>query len=464
MKFDPMTGEPIQETEQPTGQPEMNFDPMTGQPIQQNQGGQGNMGMKKSGKWIVAAGVAAGVVVVGAVVCVGMTSGAFLSDGNKVLLATANTFGEESHLTGDLSNIVDIIGTGKYTLGVTADVEGVEIDGEFIDASSKKQLKGTVDTGYLEVEVDAVLDSKQFAVKMPTVDDQVYVYKYTEENDGYLIDSLDEDVVDSFNELLTTVNSSKEQDQLTEALKDAVLEEYKELKFKKVDKEEYEIDGKDRKCKGYETTITSDNMLDILDEVEEILEDEYDEALESVDIDLNDMFSDLRYSFRNMPDIDVTFYIYKNKLACINVEVDGDDAELLFLGGETRTQNMKLKVEGDTILEVKGSTEDGVERTRLYVQDEEVCDVKYDYKEGKFTVDAPDLYVNASIDASKNNVAITLKDLEVDDRIIGIEGTISVKKGAKVTALKGEEFDLGNASESDFEELLENIQDAAIGW
>ena len=78
MKFDPMTGEPIQETEQPAGQLEMNFDPMTGQPIQQNQGGQGNMGMKKSGKWIVAAGVAAGVVVVGAV---GISSGENNRDG-----------------------------------------------------------------------------------------------------------------------------------------------------------------------------------------------------------------------------------------------------------------------------------------------------------------------------------------------------------------------------------------------
>lgn len=187
MKFDPMTGEPIQETEQTT-QLEMNFDPMTGQPIQPIQGGQGNMGMKKSGKWIVAAGVAAGVVVVGAVVCVGMTSGAFLSNGNKVLLATANTFGEESHLTGDLSNMIDIISSGKYTVGVNADIEGVEIDAEYIDASSQKQLKGTVDSQYLEVEFNAVVDSKKLAVQIPTVDDQVYVYKYTEENDGYLMD------------------------------------------------------------------------------------------------------------------------------------------------------------------------------------------------------------------------------------------------------------------------------------
>ena len=476
MKFDPMTGEPIEKAAENTVENEMNFDPMTGQPIGAAAGNTADSEMKfdpmtglpigssnggvhkfKGGKLKAGLAIAAGVVVVGGVVYAGMNSGAFLGKGNKVLLAATKTFSEENHLAEDLANVTGILASGKYTVAVKGAAEDAEIDVEYRDASSKKQIKGMIDDGYMEVEFDAAINDKKLAVQIPSVDDRVFVYNYTEENDGYLVDELGEDTVESVNELLETICSEKEQKKLVEDLTEAVLEEYKNLEFKKAEKEEYEVNGKDRKCKGYETTITSDNMLNILDDMEEILGDEYEDALEKADVDLGDAFSEMRQTFRSMPDIDVTFYLYKNKLACINMDVDGDDAEILFLGGDTRTQNMKFRVERETVLEIKGSTESGVEKTRVYVDDKEYCELKYDYKGGKFTIDASELYLSGTIDAGRNGVTLTLKDVEVDGDVIGFDGEISITKGAKVELPSGEEFDLGNASKSDFEDLSESL-------
>ena len=49
-------------------------------------------------------------------------------------------------------------------------------------------------------------------------------------------------------------------------------------------------------------------------------------------------FDDMEESISEMEDVDLTFFIYKKKLACIRAEIQEEEAELRFLGGDTRMQ------------------------------------------------------------------------------------------------------------------------------
>lgn len=448
INFDPMTGEPVQKTEEQA----MNFDPMTGQPVSVP-------GKSKGGKWKMALAVAVvGVVAVGSVAFAGVKSGVFLSPDNKVLLATANTFAEETNFSKDLAVVSEILASDKYTVAVKGEAEGAEIDMKYLQASSEKQLSGSIDVEDVEVDFDAVLDKEKLAVQIPAIDNSVFTYYYTKDNDGYLMEDIDAEVIEAFNELLESLHSVKQQENLATDFANVITEEYKNLEFEKVDKEEFEVDGKDRKCKGYETVITSQYFENIISGMEDIVLEEYEDAkdtLKEADLDLEEIFDEMRDEISEMPDVEMTFYLYKNQLACIRTTVDKEDLDILFLGGDSRTQNIEVEVEGKTFLEIKGSEHKGVERTSLCVEDEEVFELEYNYKKGDLTLEGSDMYVKASLDSERNGVTFELEELEIDGDYIPLAGEISVQKGADIEELKGEEFDLGNASESDFEEFEE---------
>ena len=70
----------------------------------------------------------------------------------------------------------------------------------------------------------------------------------------------------------------------------------------------------DRKCAGYKTTITSDYMIECVDIFEDYMDaqvgDLLDQAVTGSDYDdYKESFDELRDDFKEMPDIDITFYI-----------------------------------------------------------------------------------------------------------------------------------------------------------
>ncbi|MBQ2576108.1 MAG: hypothetical protein II566_02455, partial [Lachnospiraceae bacterium] len=103
MKFDPMTGEPIQK------KPEMKFDPMTGEPIKKEQNeffqqqpvqnGPVMPSGKKSRKWVLPVAIVAGVVVIGGVGAAAATTvvpRVMYGKNYKILNAIQNTEGSSS--------------------------------------------------------------------------------------------------------------------------------------------------------------------------------------------------------------------------------------------------------------------------------------------------------------------------------------------------------------------------------
>ena len=84
-------------------------------------------------------------------------------------------------------------------------------------------------------------------------------------------------------------------------------------------------------------------------------------------------------------------------------------------------------------------------------------DCEYDSKSGDFECFISDGYydyeiADANIKSKNGQVTFYVEDFTVDG--VGMEMELIIKKGAKMDKLSGETFDLGNASESDLEDLI----------
>ncbi len=449
--FDPMTGQPVSGGYDPmTGQPVSGgFDPMTGQPL---------MGKppKKGGgilKWILRIGVPIAVIAVVAVVLI--KSGIFLGKSGKVMLAASNTIRDTSNLMEDLQ-FAEILDSDKYTVEVSGKIPEGSMELVYGSTSSAKMLSGVFGvSGIPDIEFNAMLDSEALRMSIPSVGDQVYSYYYREDNDGYLMENMDRETVEAMNSTLASLCSSDDQKERADKLKDAVLDEIKSLEFEKISSEKFEVDGKDRDCKGYMTYITPDNIINILDAYEAFFIDGFGEEIAS---EMSESFEDIRRECDQMEDIELSFYLYKNKLAAINIYYDREEMEIRFLGGDTRMQNMEIAANGDVVMEIKGSSKDGKEKTRVIVENTDILSIEYDYESGDFEIDSMgEMYCRGNIQSGKKEFSLELDEFSIASEDVNIEGSFAVKKGADKLEMSGDEFDIGKATMEDFEELQGNL-------
>lgn len=451
MNYDPMTGQPVQQG------PQMNYDPMTGQPMQQ--GPQVNFGPmtgqpvsgKKKHKGVIAAVIAAVVVVAaGGTVFAGVKSGAFLGKSGKVLLATAKTFSESSMLMDNLEGL-SLMESKSFTMEMDMNIEGNSIDATLSSNNSEKQISGTANFEDVpSIEFLAGIDSDEVKAQIPMLGDTVFVYNYQKEKTGYLAEELGEDGIASIDQLCETLYSSKEQTQQQKELSKILSKQYKELEFRSVNKETFEIDGKDRKCKGYETTVTSDFMLDLCDNLEDYVYEEAGDLLRESGYDA-DAFDELRDDFRDMPDIDFTFYIYRGKLACIEMEAEGDELQVIFHGGKTRMQNMEVVSNGYSLMEIEGQTNGSVEESRLYMNGQRVGGFEYDGKTGDYELTVENgLEFDGRLKTDRNSFQFSCNGE-------GMNLSIELKKGATMQKIEGDELDIGNASEMELQNSLSGL-------
>ena len=295
-----------------------------------------------------------GAVAVAAIILIiGICSGAFLSRSNRILLAARNTI-KDLPTVVENRNVADIIASGKYTIGVKGAVRGKDFDGTFKYKDTQLQAGGTISLfGRENLDFLANLDDEQLCASIPMLTDNLLVYNYKEEKDGYIVDLLGADGVASIDAALRELTSKEEQNRAAQEILSVIYDEYKTLDIKKAEKEEFIVDGSVRKCNGYEFTVTEDELLQVMDGVKEV----YADALK---LKLGDDFSQLRDRACSMGDINVKVYVYQNKLAAVVAEAENSDTafHLLFKGGEYRMQHLELlaeDLEGEhSILELTG--------------------------------------------------------------------------------------------------------------
>ena len=468
--YDPMTGQPIygqpQQTAQPTG-----FDPMTGQPIygQPQQAAPAPQEKKKGKVPVIILSVIAGVVVLALLAVVGVKSGLFLSKGNKVAIATANTLSETPQLIKDLSPIMAVT-SGTFAVTGNFEMDDVAVEGTVSVDKTEVSAHGyaSIDD-FPEIDFAAEVTPKGIKAQSKAISDLVFVYNTADDKeDSFIAEMAGEDTLEMLDDALTALGEATEPTDFSKELTQLIVAEYGELEFEKAKEKEFEVNGKDVKCKGYTVEVTEDNIMNIVDGMEDILDETYGDILKEAGVSAKDITREIEYEIEGMDDIELTFYLYKSKLAAVIAEVDRSKLEIEFQGGDYRMQNVVVSADRMDIMEIKGETEDSVETLELLVWDEEVFTYEYDTKSGDLVVELDDGFyeVEANIQAKGNSVTVTLQDFYTEDSYVGemmnladINCSVTFTDGAKKASFSGEEFNVGTADEDDFYDLIEELED-----
>lgn len=472
--YDPMTGQPIygqpQQTGYDTAQP-TGYDPMTGQPIygQPQQAAPAPQEKKKGKVPVIILSVIAGVVVLALLAVVGVKSGLFLSKGNKVAIATANTLSETPQLIKDLS---PIMAATSGTFAVTGNFEMDDVAVEVTVSVDKTEVSAhgyaSIDD-FPEIDFAAEVTPKGIKAQSKAISDLVFVYNTADDKeDSFIAEMAGEDSLEMLDDALTALGEATEPTDFSKELTQLIVAEYGELEFEKAKEKEFEVNGKDVKCKGYTVEVTEDNIMNIVDGMEDILDETYGDILKEAGVSAKDITREIEYEIEGMDDIELTFYLYKSKLAAVIAEVDRSKLEIEFQGGDYRMQNVVVSADRMDIMEIKGETEDSVETLELLVWDEEVFTYEYDTKSGDLVVELDDGFyeVEANIQAKGNSVTVTLQDFYTEDSYVGemmnladINCSVTFTDGAKKASFSGEEFNVGTADEDDFYDLIEELED-----
>lgn len=474
--FDPMTGKPLGQESQPSG----GFDPMTGKPLGQESQPSGGFDpmtgkpIKKKNKMIPIIGAAVAVVVI---LLAGLiASGAFLGPAGKITKAAAKTFNEMPHLVEDLQGL-SMLATGEYTLGAKLALDDDSLEAEFRSKPSEKQIYAKVNIEDIpELTMLAGVDKSEVKLQVPEVLDQVFVYNFKGKNTGFLMEEFDEEEIELLNSLLEDLNASNDElEKVQKAAAEVVVKEFSALKFEKAEKEQYRVDGEKRTCSGYITEITEDNMINIIDGLEDVvneyLSEDLNELLEEQGEFVENLFVEMRDELEYMDEIELSVYLYKNMLACIKLEDTGSDTtiEVMFKGGDYRVQNIEIVEEtksSEYTYEMKGSVSDTTEKFKFITNGnkDRALEIEYDYKSGDLSIEQDsyeDISIKGNLKASKSKIVFALEELVYGyDILEGAELEVTLSDSVKMGKFSGKEFDLGNATEDDFEDLADDLEDA----
>lgn len=443
-------------------------------------------GMKaggSAGKIFAFIGIVAAVIILAAgAVFAAAKSGAFLNKRDKIVLATYNTLKDDT-IVGTLIDASEIVQSGDIT---------TEIEGEVSAQGYTGNVKATFASDVSKAKVYAEAEGKigddikqnaqfymddsviQFAV--PELSKKVYEYDYTKKNNGFIADAVEEStkgdiddvnkVIASFSKLLK--NNEKYRAELIKNYRKA----YKKIKVEGISKETFEIDDKDRKCKGYKVVITGDNVIDFVDAMRKAQKAAYSETIDELSDSLETLGADkienldaeyekLENVAEFMDDVEFEVYLYKGKLAAVVADVEGEKVTVEFQGGDTRTSNIEISVRtssGKESIKKKSSITDKKEKGKLVAEGKDILNYSYDKSTGKFKLEIEGQNISgvflvkggkikASYEGSYDGVSADLN--------------VTISKGSRISKLSGSKFDLGNASEDDLREEVEAIQDEA---
>lgn len=454
----------------------MNFDPMTGKPINGNDFAQptpSENNEKKTNKNLLF--ILAGVAVVAVILLICFLAGAFTSKKTKVTNAVAKTFDYEPQLLKDLTTAAEVIQGKNFTLTYSVEAEETGyFEGSLVMSDGKKQVYADCDIDELvPFTVLAEINDKEIKAEVPEAIDYVFSYNYRDEKDGYIMEELDEDTVEAFDKILQSLYDAKaDNNEYVEKINDLNSKYLKELKFENADEEEFKVDGKKVACKGISVTIENDLMVDYFDEFYDIYIEQLEETMKDLpddiaDIDdLKDSLKDAKKELKDVPDIEVTFYIYKKALACIHVDTGKkhEGIDVLFKGGDHfRAQEIAIEVDDEEVLTSKFNIKNDKEVYTISTEDDFEISVSYNTKNGDIVVSYDDYYDSEEFEFNMtvkgDTTTLTFDDIEIP-YVDTFNMEFVLSKGTDFKKFENSDvFDIGNADEEDLMDLIDEFDE-----
>lgn len=464
MKFDPETGELIQETQETETVPYQDGEQVLYSPMMEPKKKKSKIG------FIIAGAVLVLLVASAAVAFAGMKSGLFLNPNQKIAKAVGNTFSEGNPLLQEIQaeNLLKAGQSGEYTSDIVLNVEEAgSLDLSCAIAKEEVQVSGNLKIEQQpDVEFYSSVDRTTLELLIPMLDDRVIVYDYQKPDRGGAIEQvISTQELDEIDSTLKTFFTQKQDNEAAKKMSSAFVEQYQNMKFTKVDKEEFQIDGKDKKCTGYQTILTEETVNSFLDILDDAMGGVTDPNQLNQLSEYADSIAQLRDEIENMENITVTVYLQDMKLAAVTVREDEFNyIEVKFKGGDYRTQDMEFTYCGSGEMvgcELVEKTKDNTITYDLTVMSDNVtlniANLTYDTENGdyKAVIDAGDTTgeVSGNLNIDSDSLTLMVNNCEINGEDAGMNGAFSMKTGAKFEELKGEKVKLMDLTELDFTDM-----------
>ena len=427
-------------------------------------------------KWLIPALCAAGVVALVAIVVLAISI--FGGSKSKLGKAAVKTFADAGYLAEDLGGLK--ASGNKASLNISGKYQKIEVGmGVSVDGSDM-QMSVSLKEGK-KVDLSAVIEFSKKALKAKlngTDYKKILVYDYNSDDKDELEDMAGESGIKALDEALRTMADSLGKGNSSgEKYAKVINKWFNGLKVKKEDSKSIKVDGEKRDCKGYSVEITEEEVEELLDELFELAEKDLADVVEQAGYDdIDDLKDEVMKNIDDMEDIEITFYLYKDMFAGINIESDGESAYVEFNGGDYRLQNFTVyqgKKSDDKIL-IKGSgkIKDDKETMSIEVPEEFSMSYSYDKKSGKLEVNLQqysywyggfsDLFtLKGTLECSRSSATLSVKEVSAAGTTIPVdklEITISTK--ADMESMKGTEFSIDKADASDLKEEFNDIYEA----
>lgn len=427
-----------------------NFDPMTGEPIIEETNITENK--KKLNPLIMGIVGIAAVLVVVLVILIANLSG---KPSTKVAKAIENTFKDGGKLYEVLKN--DVLKSDEVK--IEADFSYLQFDywegdytklvsGDVTVTTDRKALQayGKVDLSSVNLDFLAELNDEELKAKCETYYDDVFVYNYKDKKTGDLETFLGlkfKDIDQALQNLYDALHGVSQKTSDNEVI-EKLLDIYEGLDFKRGERKEFQVDGKNHKCVCYELHLDSKDISKFCKLYLDTLMEPLSEAANVGDID-----EVIREIEEEDIDVDAYFYLYGGKLAAVTVKEDNEKTTICFEGGDYRWQNMKIKTRGSTVT-FRGSDDGKKETFKLSSDGSELVKVVYNYKKGTLSVNTTDYWGNENeyeltLESNNKGVYLGCENLKINGSD-SISLDLSIEKGKSFKKFSGEEFDLGNAT------------------
>ena len=395
----------------------------------------------------------------------------------KISVAAINTFeGRELFEALNPKSIMNPDGT-KVELFIEKDDEKVGISAAYQMSEKSKTVNSKINLDVndmnFEVEGTVELNEEKIVLSIPQLNERIFTYYYTKENDGFLTDEMDDEFIEKLNIGLSKIYElgfSSNSEETKEAMMNLIRDELSALKIEELEKDNFVVNDKEVQCGGYLLTVTKDNILNIvngmLDIYNEFYSDSMDDLLGGINLDSEDFIGEIEQILKDMPALKLSFYLYHKQLSCVKIQLDDQEDAIYtyFYGGDYPAQNLEIIMEDEgnqySIFKVKGFIKNHVENIVLEADTKEVCEIHYNQKTGEVVVFGKDnikFTLSAVIHRKKDTLGIEVNDLTVDGWDENLTGSILISGDVDFKPLEGEEINLGTASKEDLEDVISTM-------
>lgn len=346
--------------------------------------------------WVLSAGI---IVLLVIVLFAGVKSGFFLSKSDKILYAAYHTIKDQPKAADDSK-------TDDYTVSFDGQWKKQKIQAEYASGQVQKQLRGTLDLDrFPDMEFVMTLDEKELRTQIPSLSSKVFTYNYKSgAKNGYIAKKIGSEKLAQLDAILEELYGGSGQESIGKDILKEAWKEFKKVKVDKTEKKEFEIDGEKRNCAGYQFTVSRDNAKNVLNAVETSVKKKYGDKKKISSDPAGKIFMSFYDKISAAEEMECSVYLYQNKLASVSVNYEEDEnaqkIEVLFLGGDFRTQNMKI----------------------AFLTGEKTTTIQ----------------TNISGNLAAKDGTITFESDDTDS----LSGRISVQKGCQISELTGEECNL----------------------